>query len=55
MWVVDAIDVPGAEDRIRGLGEPAGVVQLLDRHARDCAGLATRLGAPHLVVPDDLP
>jgi sugar phosphate isomerase/epimerase len=32
-------------------GEPRGVIQLLDRHARDCAELAQRLGVPHHVVP----
>ena len=41
--------------RARGLGEPAGVIQLLDRHHRDCAALAKRLGVPHLVAPDELP
>ena len=40
---------------MRELGEPAGVVQLLDRHSRDCAAVAQRLGVPHLVVPRQLP
>ena len=31
------------------------MVQLLDRHDRDCAALAARLGVPHVVVPDELP
>src|SRR5262249_34669763 len=39
-------------DRALGLGVPAGVIQLLDRHDRDCAALATRLGVPHVVAPD---
>jgi hypothetical protein len=30
-------------------------VQLLDRHARDCAAVAQRLGVPHHVVPRALP
>jgi hypothetical protein len=55
VWLVDAIDWPEAVDRALALGEPAGVVQLLDRHNRDCAALATRLGVPHVVVPDALP
>jgi hypothetical protein len=55
VWLVDAIDWPEAVDRVLALGEPAGVVQLLDRHNRDCAALATRLGVPHVVVPDALP
>ena len=29
------------------LGEIAGVLQLLDRHNRDCAPLAERFGVPH--------
>jgi hypothetical protein len=52
VWVVDPVDVPGVEERIRALGEPAGVVQLLDRHNRDCAALAERLATPLHVVPD---
>jgi hypothetical protein len=31
------------------------VIQLLDRHNRDCAALAARLGVPHVVAPDELP
>lgn len=54
-WLVDPVDWPEAIDRARGLGEPAGVLQLLDRHNRDCSVLAARLGVPHLVVPDELP
>ena len=55
VWFVDALDWPEAVDRALELGEPAGVVQLLDRHDRDCAALAARLGVPHVVVPDELP
>ncbi|MDX6411211.1 MAG: hypothetical protein QOE91_727 [Gaiellaceae bacterium] len=55
VWVVDPVAWPDAEERIRSLGEPAGVVQLLDRHNRDCAALAERLGVPHLRLPDVLP
>ena len=36
---------------MRAAGEPAGVFQLLDRHARDCAEVAERLGVPLYVVP----
>lgn len=54
-WLVDPVDWPEAIDRALGLGEPAGVIQLLDRHNRDCAALAERLGVPHVVVPDELP
>jgi hypothetical protein len=51
VWLVDPLDAPGLEERLRELGEPAGVIQLLDRHGRDCAVLAERLGVPHEVVP----
>jgi hypothetical protein len=51
VWLVDPIDGDGVEERVRGAGEPAGVIQLLDRHARDCAAFAARLGVPHHVVP----
>lgn len=46
VWLVDPVDAPELEARIRLLGEPAGVVQLLDRHGRDCAAWAARLGVP---------
>lgn len=51
VWVTDALDGDGVEERIRALGEPAAVVQLLDRHKRDCAAVAERLGVPHHVTP----
>ena len=46
VWLFDGVDGDGVEERIRALGEPAGVVQLLDRHSRDCPALAHRLGVP---------
>jgi hypothetical protein len=51
VWLVDPLDGDGVEARVRELGEPRGVIQLLDRHARDCASLAVRLGVPHHAVP----
>lgn len=51
VWLIDPVDEDGVEERVRASGSPAGVIQLLDRHKRDCAGLATRLGVPHHVVP----
>jgi hypothetical protein len=54
VWLVDPLDGPEIEEAI-GLGEPAGVLQLLDRHNRDCAEIAARLGVPHLKVPDAVP
>jgi len=54
VWLVDPVDWPDAIERARGLGEPAAVIQLLDRHNRDCEAVAQQLGVPHLVVPDAL-
>ncbi len=51
VWLFDAIDVDGLDERVAALGEPAGVVQLLDRHARDCLTVAERLGVPLFVTP----
>jgi hypothetical protein len=51
VWVTDALYGPGIEERIRALGEPAGVIQLLDRHSRDCGAVARRLGVPLHVTP----
>ncbi len=53
-WLVDPLDGPHL-DATAALGEPAGVLQLLDRHDRDCAAIAARLGVPHLKVPDSVP
>ena len=55
LWMVDALDWPEAIDRALALGKPAGVIQVLDRHDRDCAALASRLGVPHVVAPDEIP
>lgn len=54
VWLVDPLDGPELEAAAE-LGEPAGVLQLLDRHNRDCAEVAARLGVPHLKVPDAVP
>ena len=51
VWIVDPIDVPGLDERIAAVGEPAGVLQLLDRHNRDSAELAERFGIPHHRLP----
>ena len=40
VWLFDPSRFAGVEERVRALGEPAGVIQLLDRHDRDCAALA---------------
>jgi glyoxylase-like metal-dependent hydrolase (beta-lactamase superfamily II) len=53
VWLIDPVVVEGVEERVRAAGEPAGVIQLIDRHNRDCGSLAVRLGVPHHVVPRD--
>ena len=55
VWIVDPVRHQPALERAMALGAPVAVVQLLDRHNRDCAAIAAELGAPHLVVPDTLP
>jgi hypothetical protein len=55
VWLVDPVDWPDAIERARALGDPAAVLQLLDRHNRDCAAVAARLGVPNLVVPSSVP
>ena len=53
VWLTDPAEADGVEERIRALGKPAGVLQLLDRHNRACATFADRLGVPHHRVPFD--
>ncbi len=55
VWVVDAVFDAVMLDRIRELGTPAGVVQQLDRHPRDCARVAEELGVPLYVLPTRAP
>jgi glyoxylase-like metal-dependent hydrolase (beta-lactamase superfamily II) len=54
VWVIDPVDGDGVEERIRAAGEPAGVIQLLDRHKRDSRLLADLLGVPRYDVPVEL-
>src|SRR3954466_8481350 len=55
VWLVDPVDAPEAIARAEGMGEIAGVLQLLDRHKRDGAALAARYGVPHLEMPVSMP
>lgn len=48
LWLVDPLDCDGLDDLIAPLGDPAGVVLTIDRHARDAAAIAARLGVPVL-------
>ena len=51
VWLVDPVDGDGLDELLAPLGAVRGVLQLLDRHSRDCAALAERFGVPHLSVP----
>jgi hypothetical protein len=51
VWLIDPAEGDGIDERIRALGEPAGVIQLLDRHSRAGAYYARRLGVPMHEVP----
>jgi len=51
VWLVDPFDDPDALAAAAELGEPTAVIQLLDRHGRDCAAIAQRLSVPLLRVP----
>jgi hypothetical protein len=55
VWLIDPVDDAAVREPIRELGSPAAVLQLLDRHNRDCELLARELGVPHVRVPDALP
>ena len=55
VWLIDPTWDAAVFERVASLGEPVAVIQLLDRHNRDCATIAERLGVPHLRVPASLP
>lgn len=55
VWLVDPVRFEPAIERAAALGQPAAVLQLIDRHNRDCASIAADLGVPHLVAPDAVP
>jgi hypothetical protein len=55
VWLVDPVRFEPALDRALGLGRPAAVLQLLDRHNRDCASVSADLAVPHFVAPDAVP
>ena len=48
VYIIDPVEHPAALERIEVLGPVAAVVQLLDRHNRDCAAIAEKLGVAHL-------
>ncbi len=48
VWLIDPVADEAALAAAERLGKVAAVVQLLDRHPRDCVSLARRYGVPHL-------
>jgi hypothetical protein len=54
VWLVDPFEDPIALGAASELGTPAGVIQLLDRHNRDCGGIAQRLEVPLLRLPEQI-
>ena len=56
VWLIDPVDASALEARIHTFGKPAGVIQLLDRHARDGAALARRWEVPlHRAFSEGVP
>jgi hypothetical protein len=55
VWYTDPVYDPLMLQRGRTLGPAKGVVQLLDRHPRDCARVAQELGVPLYVLPRSAP
>lgn len=51
VWLVDPFDDDTALSAVTELGTPAAVIQLLDRHNRDCGRIAQRLEIPLLRQP----
>jgi hypothetical protein len=47
--IVDPVDVPGLDAALARIRPVLGVVTLLDRHQRDAAQIAARLGVPRLM------
>jgi hypothetical protein len=54
VWLIDPFEDDVALSVAAELGRPAAVIQLLDRHNRDCGPIAQRLEVPLRRVPADL-
>ena len=54
VWIIDPVDDAEAMGEVLELGKPAAVVQLLDRHNRDCREIADRLGVELLRLPESI-
>jgi hypothetical protein len=55
VWLIDPFEDAPALEAAAALGQPAAVIQLLDRHQRDGEAIAARLGVPLLRLPTTLP
>jgi hypothetical protein len=55
VWLIDPFEDELALQSVSSLGSPAGVLQLLDRHTRDCQAIADRLGVALLRLPVRVP
>lgn len=53
VWLIDPYEDAEAMAAAAELGTPAGVLQLLDRHNRDCGAIAQRLDVPLSPLPVD--
>jgi hypothetical protein len=54
VWLVDPLADDAALSEAEALGEVVAVLQLLDRHPRDCVSLARRYRVPHVRLPERL-
>ena len=54
VWLIDPFEDEVALSAATELGSPAAVIQLLDRHNRDCGPVAQRLEVPLLRLPDEV-
>lgn len=54
VWLIDPLDIGDAIERAQALGKVVGIIQLLDRHNRDCAQLAKSLGVPQHKLPESI-
>lgn len=50
-WLIDPVDAPEARRRLAAMPPVAGVIQLLDRHGRDCTPLSREFGVPLIRTP----
>jgi hypothetical protein len=55
VWLVDPFEDEVALATAAELGRPAGVLQLLDRHNRECSEIAQRLEVERYRVPGSVP